>query len=331
MFQQILIPLDGSPTAEYALAGAIGIAKAYHTEIELVHVLSTPSDDATQTDPVHWNMRKVEHENYLRRLTEKLSEHSLPAKFELLEGPVAERIVTYADAEASDLIVLSSHGYTGMSRWSVSSVAQKIIARANRSVLLIRAFQYDRAKMAEPFETLAYKRVLVPLDGSRRAECVLPIANKLALAHNAVVWLTHVTTPAQLILPFGYEEEQEDIEEKYEEDAAGYLKQMKSQMECLTEICLLHGDDVPSTLNDFSQQQEIDLMILSAHGRSNSHGLYGSMVTSAIMQGDVSLLVIQDLQPNEIELTKAEISVSRQSDATPTRITRNAQPAFWGY
>ena len=79
------------------------------------------------------------------------------------------------------LIILSSHGQSGLSEWNVSSVVQKIVLRARTSIMIVRAYQRIPPETAG----LRYRRILVPLDGSQRAECVLPVAVTLARSHEA--------------------------------------------------------------------------------------------------------------------------------------------------
>ncbi len=333
MFDRILIPLDGSQMALCAMSAAFGLASTFDSEVELVHVLSKETPDTTtQIDPLLWHMRKAEIETYLSSIAQDSLKYDLQVKRTILEGDAAERIIAHATAQDIDLIVMSSHGSSGMSGWSVSSVAQKIIARANRSVLLVRAFQQLTAteQQVDPFP---FKNLLVPLDGSRRAEGILPIANRLAADHGATVWLVHVTSPSSLVLPFQARREeaapQFDIVAQYKHAAADYLSGMQSQMECKTKIAALEGDAITSTLNHFAEREAIDLMLLCAHGHSNSKQSYGAVVTSAIVHGNVSVFIYQDLSPIEIEPTHAEIVFDQQTNVDVERAGRHAQPAFW--
>jgi len=333
MFDRILIPLDGSQMALCALSAAFGLASTFDSEIELVHVLSKETPDTTtQIDPLLWHMRKAEIETYLSSIAQRSLKYELQVKRTILEGDAAERIIAHVAAQDINLIVMSSHGNSGMSGWSVSSVAQKIIARANRSIMLVRAFQQLPAT-EQQIDSFPFKNLLVPLDGSRRAEGILPIANKLAADHEATVWLVHVTTPSSLVLPFQARSEeatsQSEIAAQYKHAAAGYLRRVQSQLECRTKTAALEGDAIISTLNHFAEREAIDLMLLCAHGHSNAKQPYGTVVTSAIINGNVSVFIFQDLSPIEIEPTHAEIVFNQQANVDVERAGRHAQPAFW--
>lgn len=333
MFDQILIPLDGSQTAQRALPVAMSLAKAFHSEIDLVHVLGQSlSDTTTQVDPLLWHMRKAEVETYLTSIAQMFTSHNLPAKRTILEGATAERLVAHAAAEEAELVIMSSHGQSGISGWNVSSVAQKVIARVNRSVMLVRAFQ-QQPVTEEPATPFHFQRLLVPLDGSRRAECILPVADKLALAYDATVWLIHTVNLSALTHPFHSPSEEapppSDVATQYEQAATDYLHQTQAQMKSTTKTTILHGGSIITTLNRFAEQESIDLMLFSAHGHSNSKQPYGSIVTNAIIHGGTSLLIFQDLPPAEIEPTRAQIAASQQPTIASERTNHHAQPAFW--
>lgn len=335
MFEKILIPLDGSRTAQCALSAALGLATVFNSEVDLVHVLTESlPDTGSLVDPVMWHMRKAEKETYLSTMAQPFSKHKLHTKRTVLEGSVAERIITYATRKGTDLIILSSHGYSGISSWNVSSVAQKLIARANRSVMLVRAFQQE-IEREEEVTPLPLQRLLVPLDGSRRAESILPIVNKLALAHQASVWLVHIISPASLFLPFQEPDEEvnsmEELVAQYKQNVADYLQQVQSQLECGSKTAVLEGDTVVGALNGFAERESIDLTLLCAHGHSNAKQPYGSVATSAVIHGDSSLFIYQDLPPDEIKPTGAEIASDQQTNLNSTRAKPNAQPAFWSH
>src|SRR5690606_11819347 len=140
--------------------------------------------------PLDWHLRKAEARAYLQQISQAWAEAGVKAAPILIEGPPAERIIEFANQDHTDLIVLSSHGRSGLSEWNVSSTALKVILRAGRSVMIIRAYQADDTwATSEPAD---YSRILVPLDGSRRAEGVLPFATRLASRHSAELLLAHV-------------------------------------------------------------------------------------------------------------------------------------------
>ena len=170
-------------------------------------------------------------------------------------------------------------------------------------------------------EVPAYRHILVPLDGSQRAENVLPIITQLANFHKSQIHLVQVVqTPemARQMPPV-----REDIElsnrvvERNRVEAEHYLEQLKSRsyLEGITiQTHLIAGDNAAVALHQIEEQEHIDLVVLSAHGYSGNHQWpYGSMVNNFIMYGKVSLLIVQDL-PVKQEPTSPELLSSERAE-----------------
>lgn len=121
---------------------------------------------------------------YLEKTKARFQELGLRAQTTILEGLVAEGIMEYAQNQGTKLIVLSSHGRNGLTQWGVSSTTQKIILSVQTSLFIVRAHQYG-SHSGKLSEAPVYRHILVPLDGSQRAENVLPISIQLAQFHKS--------------------------------------------------------------------------------------------------------------------------------------------------
>lgn len=165
MFNNILVPLDRSSLAECVLPHVVAIARAFESQVALLHVMDSANlaSQPREVDPLDWQIRKAEAENYMHDMALRLQKANLPTERHLMEGQAAERIVEFAHHHQANLILLSSHGQSGLSGWNVSSVVQKILARAYLSFLLIPAYHPATTEIT----ALRYERILVPLDGSR--------------------------------------------------------------------------------------------------------------------------------------------------------------------
>lgn len=313
MFNKILVPLDGSALAESVLPYVVALAHNPAVEVTLLHVLeqNNPPDQARPVDPISWRFRQIETQAYLESIKQRLQEVSFPGVVEtvLLEGPGAERIIELAHELRVDLIALSSHGRSGLSGWNVSSVVQKIILRAYTSIFLARAYQPNPMDLTN----LKYRRILAPLDGSQRAEYVLPYLAALAQNHQAEILLTHVITQPEMPrrVPLTPEEKElsQRLVELNREEVIGYLEQLKSRLPDTVETRVLVSDNLVATLHQLAEDELIDLVILSAHGYSATRKYpYGSVSTSFIAYGATPLLIIQDLPAQEIEPNPAEIA-----------------------
>jgi nucleotide-binding universal stress UspA family protein len=313
MFNHILAPLDGSTLAECVLLHLIGMAKAFNARATVLCVLETHAkgEMPSPVDPVAWEMRKAETEAYLNDVVHRLDEIGTPVESVLLEGDPASCIKEFTDKHDIDLILLSSHGRSGLSRWNVSSIARKVIQRAHRSIMLVPAYETEQIELEE----IRYHSLLLPLDGSHRAECLLAPAKTVAQFHKAQLLVTHVVVKPEMPhqMPLTAEDQGLLVRfiERNKQAATDYLESLSARLPYDFEPRLPISGDVALTLHKLVETEAVDLLIMSAHGYSGrSKWPYGSITTSFIEYGSVPLLVVQDLKPEDVELTKAEMAVT---------------------
>ncbi|HET9921075.1 MAG TPA: universal stress protein [Ktedonobacteraceae bacterium] len=186
MFQRILLPLDGSARAERAVPIAARLAHATGGSIILVRVVNKsskflPSLESPPTLAHHVLISDIaKAEQYLVDIAASPDFEGIAVETEVRFGPVVPTLLAVADNRRADLIVLCSHGYSGMIRRIMGSVAEQLTRHTWIPVLVLREngpLPGERYQTAErPF------RALVPLDGSQQVEAVLePTASLLAL------------------------------------------------------------------------------------------------------------------------------------------------------
>jgi nucleotide-binding universal stress UspA family protein len=175
MFAKIIVPLDGSKLAEVALPYAEELAAKMGYDIVLLTILDTQDENEN-------------HLRYVKKIEEITKCHA--AKYIKNEkgkaidvttitrcGDPAEGIMEYALSRGFPLIVMASHGRSGIGRWTVGSVADKVV-RSNcyQPVMLIRA----KESRSDIREKRIMKKALVPLDGSNTSEKVIPYITQIA-------------------------------------------------------------------------------------------------------------------------------------------------------
>jgi len=145
MYQKVLVPLDGSELAEAALpqvrnlaaGGFIGeVILLSVVEIDLMGIPSTCTGVINYPALVKTHFDKTQ--DYLEKIRSGLSTEGINVKAEAVEGKAAQMIVNYAEKNGVDLIVIASHGYSGMKRLMFGSVALRVLHDAHAPVLLIR-------------------------------------------------------------------------------------------------------------------------------------------------------------------------------------------------
>lgn len=315
MFNRILVPLDRSEIAECVFPHLSAIAKAFDSQVFLLTVLDgrLVRDTTASIDPLDWQIQKAEAESYLQKRAVALQDAGLRVEAYVLEGKAEDTILEFAGDHQVELILLSSHGQSGLSGWNVSSIVQKIILRAYTSTMIVRAYNRSDQKDMD----LSYARLMVPLDGSPRSEIVLPVATSLARFHDAEILLVHVVGqpefPSRTPLDQADQELIEHLMERNRTESSRYLEEVQGRLPVKTQTRLINNRNIVGSLHDVAREEEVDLVLLSAHGQSGeSRWPYGSVVISFIAFGSSPLLIVQDMSKDQMGETEAE-AAARQS------------------
>ncbi|MHB0998043.1 MAG: universal stress protein [Armatimonadota bacterium] len=146
MYSNILVPLDGSELAEGALPHARALAHAFQASISLISIVEpvTLYPQPGLVGPVISVAMNIDDEidnasKYLQNHKEHLEDEGLTVHTKVLNGDPASLICDYAHEHESDLIVMSTHGRSGIKRWVYGSVADRVLRGARIPILLIRA------------------------------------------------------------------------------------------------------------------------------------------------------------------------------------------------
>jgi nucleotide-binding universal stress UspA family protein len=143
-YKHILVPLDGSELAELALADAFSLASLNGATITLLQVIPPLEHLVVNIEPVglvnelaETNKNKALH--YLEEVSGREEGSDLKVRLAVETGSPAETIIDYAHREPVDLIVMATHGRSGLQRWVYGSVADKVLRGADLPVLLVRS------------------------------------------------------------------------------------------------------------------------------------------------------------------------------------------------
>ncbi len=174
--QRLIVPLDGSQSAESALQYGKRLASHHHAQLCLVHVLK-PDETLDGADAEH----------YLRDLA-TLHADDVPADIHVLRGEPADALIQFIDGGSNGMIVLSRHGHTSLRRNRADSVAMSVLRQSTIPVMLVDE------EMSDPNYEL--DELLVPLDGSGLAASALPHAVEL-VGKTGRLCLVRVVTPVE--------------------------------------------------------------------------------------------------------------------------------------
>lgn len=185
MFERIIVPLDGSSRAEYALPVAARIARASGGSLHLLQVVSPPIDYGGGLAPVPLLTDQVietemaEANDYLEMVATSQMLAGIHTTTEVMFGTPALHILAAAESCLADLIVICSRGRTGFTRWVLGSVAHQLVHQCTVPVLILR--ESEPASLLSRSDAARPLCALVPLDGSQLAEtALLPAAHLIA-------------------------------------------------------------------------------------------------------------------------------------------------------
>lgn len=295
----VAVCVDRSEQSRRALPHARSMANALGMPATLLHVVETRPATGVGPDPIEWDLLRREARNTLNRCVKTYNaaggDH---AEAEVIEGRPAEQICRWARDHAVDLIVLCTQGEGEPAASGIGSTAREVVDRAGSSVMLVPA------SAALKTGTVSYRRILVPLDGSPLAESVIPMAARIAGAHDAELLLVHVVPVPELTESGPADAEDlkllDELVARNEAAARKYLNRLKTRLAqkgVSVKVLALRGGDVRSQLPLVAIERDVDLVLLSAHGRSGrSDTPYGSVTSHLMTHLSAPVMIVRPRQ-----------------------------------
>jgi nucleotide-binding universal stress UspA family protein len=290
----ILVPLDGSRVAEAALRYAVPIALATRSTLRLLSVAERESGGMSNwPDDVHSYLEQLHMEDaraYLRGLAAALKQRDVPAEALVTLGEPSAEIVEAAADPTVAMMAIATHGRSGLRDQLMGSTAERVLRQATRPVLVV----HPRADTG-PWRPAVLHRIMVPLDGSERAEAAIPFAADLAAATGATLvllrvepWLTAGSAPYGASLDFVR------MEETTAQAAQDYLLSLAPRFPAgvTVETEVLRG--MPAeTLPAYAHRALIDLAVMGTHGRTGLGRLVLGSTADALVQAGVPALLVR--------------------------------------
>jgi nucleotide-binding universal stress UspA family protein len=338
MFRRILIPLDGSTRAESAIPVAARIARASKGTIVLLQVVNLPIDYGmflTQSSVL--TEQDVEVENakateYLTSIAQSEQMEGIGTKIEVVSGPIAPTLLSYAEPSRADLIVMSSHGYTGFKRWVLGSVADKVIRHAQVPALVLREHEPLSAGSRHSL------RILVALDGSPLSEAVLdPVSQLVAALSEPSQGALHLLRVVDVLPTSGAWRSQANIgsemREHMQQDAKVYLASVVAQLQedfaldyeympTITASVVTDADVAGAIIREAENTEAgdtYDLIAMSTHGRGGLERWTAGSVTERTLHGTkLPLLIVRPQKVAHKKHDKQEKKAMKE-DAAPEK------------
>ena len=313
MYSKVIVPLDGSDLSEQSLPYAELIAKSLNVPVELVQAYDILPPSLLGGSNRQGVVSALEEGSRARALVSmenqrrRLEGDGLSVNLVAQRGPAADVIVAVAGGDPTALVVMSTHGRGGISRWVMGSVTDKVLHTIPNPMLIVRA---NVLGPAAPESSL--RSVVVPLDGSPLSELAIPHAISVAGALSAGITVLRITpsedqyrTQLNLALPEMGTGTMPDFDmaspdELTADDAAeasGYLDDVRNRMS----IDHAHGVATEHQVNDNIAQTIIErssaqpsLVAMTTHGRSGvGRMVLGSVTDRVIRHSNLPVLVIR--------------------------------------
>ena len=193
MYRKVVVPLDESEQAQGVLPHVAEVIRGRESRVYLLSVVSSLKGAAPAGTDAHSAIHSAQEERqrlekewsaYLQAAARQLEHVDADVQVGVRFGRPADQILAFADKVGADLVAISAHSRPGLSRWVSGNVADRVMHGARCPTLLVRA--------GHPSRRIAYQRIVVPLDGSERAEQVLPYVRALIRPQHTRVFLIRV-------------------------------------------------------------------------------------------------------------------------------------------
>ena len=287
MYKRILVPLDASTLSERVLPIAKHLARSLQASLELLLVVAPQAEEVPEEFSA---LAQQDAEDYLQIRADALAKEigSARLRYSVQLGHPASMIIEQAEAEPATLVLMSSHGYSGVQRLLLGSVAGKVVQAATTPILLVPA----NARSPEG-DLVRFERIIVPLDGSKLAECVLPHASGLSRALGAELILVRSYDPR---FP-GSTVRMHEVSKIVHDAAENYIKAKAEELkaEGLDRISYKIFRGMPAEqIADFAIETANSLTVMCTHGRQGiGRWMLGSVTNAVIHCSEEPVLVIR--------------------------------------
>lgn len=287
MYKRILVPLDGSELAESSLPYVKRIAKRLNSEVILM----------IACQPIGYP--ELPLKAYLQKKLKELHSAGIRISHKLVRGDAATKILDFAGKNDVSLIIMSTHGGSGVSHWPLGSCTSKVLQKTHVPTLLVRSSK----EKIKSFDA-EIRRILVALDGSHFSEVIIPYVEDLVEGTDNEVILLRIVEPVKLPFTAGYiehEKYEKEIAAKAEEEAKKYLQKKKAVLASKginTSTALLKGHAANAILQ-YAENNAVSLIAITTHGFSGiSKWAYGSVASNIIESSTKPILLLRPKLPS---------------------------------
>ena len=305
MYTKLLITLDGSKTAEQVLPYARFLTSRFKKPAEILAIVDIAEMMANVSaekavlayEMVQQGVRSAEV--YLKQIADSFDDANIICTVE--KGRAEDVIIEAGEADTGMLITMATHGHSGLHRWLLGSVAEKVLRATANPLLLIRAKENAKCEGEASLRSL-----IVPLDGSQLAASVLPLVAGLAnqLDLEVILFRGYKTPYSVYGYAYGYFAIDVDkVAQEIKKDAHEYLEKKAEELKNLGvgKIgCIAREGNSAEEIIKVARETRGSLMVMCSHGRSGvKRWALGSVTESVVRHADNPVLVLRPAIPIE--------------------------------
>lgn len=282
MFDDVLVPTDGSDYAEVAVRYAEDLARRYGATVHALCVV----DARTLENAPHYDRMKEESTEIAGQVCNELAEDGLSTERAVRTDVPHRAILQYATEQDIDLIVMGSHGRTGVERYLLGSVTEKVVRRSEVPVLTVKLS--DDGDVTYP-----YSDILIPTDGSEGAAAAIRPAVDIAKSYDARIHALSVVETMAL----GIDVRSSVLLESMEEVARTALEivEERAARNSISTIETAVDSGHPyRKIRSYVNEHDIDLVVMGTHGRSGiEQYLLGSVAEKTVRTSPVPVMTVR--------------------------------------
>ncbi len=273
-YYRILVALDGSEAAEFAIPYAVDLARKHDAELLLLYLDYLPAVTSEADQSPDEEQAQGRTQAYLAALRDRLAAEGLKVRdLTVRSRDLSTALYQIIESEHVSLIVMSTQGRTGMVRWLLGGNVEKAVSSLPVPIMLVRP---------------VYHKIVVPLDGSTWSERAIPQAAEIAREHDAELVLIHVyQSPVSEYTPqIALAGQQQMAEQTYEQmhEHLLALRNMLRHQGVRAREYLIRSNNPAQAICDFVESEEgVSMVVMTTHGRTGlTRWLFGSVAQSVI-------------------------------------------------
>ena len=291
MFEEVLFPTDGGEGAEQVLDHVLDLAVAHEATLHVLTAAGPGGDRLTHGDEVAEAVES-EAETIVADAADRAADRGVETVTTVRRGEPYEAIVEYAEETGVGLVVMPTHGRTGIERLVLGSTTERVVRRSNAPVLTVQPD--EESDLDYPYE-----RILVPSDGSDCATTALSFGANLAAADDATLNLLSVVDIAHLGLDVRVDLQIDQLKsnaQQFVDDGVRVATEAGVDEADITGH-VETGTSIYRTICSYVDEHDIDLVVMGTHGRTGlDRYLLGSVTEKILRTASVPVLTVRERQ-----------------------------------